>query len=456
MFGKLMSRITSFYKAAAKNRLTARETEFLPAVLEVTETPPSPVGRMVMWTMVALVAATLSWSVLGRVDEVAVAPGKVIPAGQVKVIQAEDKGVVKNIFVRDGQQVRQGQQLLELDPTISAAELARIRKEHAYYAIEIERLEAERDGRPFEPGVYPGVDEKDVNNQKALFRSRDNEYRIKLATVESGVRQNRAALNVAAAGKEKYAALLGIAREKEQRIERLVQENAVALFVLLDHRARRMELEQNLSAQDAEIARNEWAVAQSLENLAFIKAERDREIADRLVEDRKQLLTLTEELKKAEEKNRLSRMTSPVDGRVTQLAVHTIGGVVTAAQPLMVIVPADASLLVEAWVANKDIGFVRAGQRAEVKIETFSFQKYGVIEAVVDEVSADAVEDKEKGRVYRITLQLARSHVVIDGREVFLGPGMTATAEIKVRTKRIIEFFLDPFRQYTSEALRER
>ncbi|MDT8899786.1 HlyD family type I secretion periplasmic adaptor subunit [Anaeroselena agilis] len=456
MAGKLLSRIRGLYRATVNNNLTARETEFLPAALEVTETPPSPVGRAVMWTMVALVITALAWSVLGRVDEVAVAPGKVIPVGQVKVVQAEDKGVVKSIPVRDGQQVKQGQLLLELDPTISAADLARLRKEHAYYSLEVERLEAERDGRVFAPGPHPGVDEKDVNFQRSLFRSRENEYRTRLAAVESNVRQNRAALNAAAAVKVKYAALLEVARDKEQRIERLVRENAVALFVLLDHRARRLELEQNLSAQDAEIARNEWAVTQSLENLAYVRAEHDREIADKLVEDRKQLLALAEEMKKAEEKNRLSRLTSPVDGRVTQLAVHTVGGVVTAAQPLMVIVPADAGLLVEAWVANKDIGFVHAGQRAEVKIETFSFQKYGVIEAVVDEVSADAVEDKEKGRVYRITLRLGRDHMVVDGREVFLGPGMSATAEVKVRSKRIIEFFLDPFRQYKSEALRER
>lgn len=451
-----MSKIKHLGKNALQGRSTPSETEFLPAVLEVTETPPSPVGRLVLWTMAALVSGALLWSIFGHVDEVAVAPGKVIPVGQVKVIQAEDKGVVKNIYVQDGQQVKQGQLLLELDPTFAGADLARLKKEHAYYALEIERLEAEQDNRPFSPSMSAGVDEKDADFQKKLFQSRDNEYRSKLAAVQSNIRQNQASLAAAMATKHKYAALLAVAKEKEQRIEQLVKENAVALFVLLDHQSRRMEFEQNLAAQEAELARCEWAVAQSTESLANAKAEHDREIADKLVTDRKQLLTLSEELKKAEEKNRLSRLVSPVDGRVTQLAVHTIGGVVTAAQPLMVIVPADAGLQVEAWVANKDIGFVHPGQQAEVKIETFSFQKYGVIGAIVDEVSADAVEDKDKGRVYRVTLRLDRDYVIANDKQVLLGPGMSATAEVKVRSKRIIEFFLDPFRQYTSEALRER
>lgn len=122
----------------------------------------------------------------------------------------------------------------------------------------------------------------------------------------------------------------------------------------------------------------------------------------------------------------------------------------------MAVVPEDASLEVEAWVANRDIGFVKPGQRAEIKIETFSFQKYGTIGADVVEISPDAIEDKEKGRVYRVALKLDKDNVLVNDKEVYLAPGMTVSAEIKIKQKRIIEFFLDPFRQYQSEALRER
>ena len=165
-----------------------------------------------------------------------------------------------------------------------------------------------------------------------------------------------------------------------------------------------------------------------------------------------------EELKKAEEKNRLAKILAPVDGRVGQLALHTVGGVVTEAQALLTVVPDDVTLEVEAWVSNKDIGFVMQNQRAEVKVETYNFQKYGTFDATVREVSPDAAKQTEKDTEYkyRVLLSLDRSSVKMVEREAQLAPGMAATAEIKIRQKRIIEFFLDPFRKQTSEALRER
>jgi len=452
----MLKKIMHYVKEKSKGQLTANETEFLPAALEVIETQPSPVGRLVLWIMLSLIAIGLLWSIFGHVDEVAVAPGKVIPVGFVKVVQAEDKGVVKAIHVQDGNYVKQGQLLVELDPTISGADLARIKKEVAYYNLEIERLVAEKENRDFQPQISPELDVKDIDFQTRLFHSRQNEFKAKMATAESNIRQAEASLSIAFANQTKYAALYEIAREKESRIEQLVTENAVALFVLLDHRSKRLELEQTLAAQTAEITRTESMIAQAREQLASIIAERDRDINTKMVEDRRQVVAYSEEIKKAAEKDRLSRITAPVEGRVTQLALHTVGGVVTAAQALMVIVPNDSQLEVEAWAANKDIGFIQPGQQAEVKIETFSFQKYGTISAEVVEISPDAVEDKDKGRVYRVVLKLDKDYVAINGKDVFLSPGMTASAEIKIKQKRIIEFFLDPFRQYQSEALRER
>jgi hemolysin D len=277
-----------------------------------------------------------------------------------------------------------------------------------------------------------------------------------MATAQAGINQNVAALEVARANQGKLSALYEIAKDKEGRIEQLVNENAVAYFVLLDHRAKRLELEQNLAGQVADLRRLEFALAQSQEASKNYQAERDQELTTKLVESRKQLLSYQEELKKAEEKDRLSRIVAPIDGRIHQLAVHTLGGIVTAAQPLLIIVPEDVTLEVEAYVANKDIGFVHVGQRAEVKVETFSFQKYGVIGAEITELSPDAIEDQQKGRVYRVKLTLDKDYVVVNNTPIYLTPGMSVTAEIKTKQKRIIEFFLDPFKKYQSEGLRER
>lgn len=432
------------------------EREFLPSALELSETPPSPWRRGLLWASVLFLILVLVWSIAGSVDEVAIAPGKIIPAGQVKVVQAEDKGIVKAIHVKDGMRVTQGQVLVELDPTVSGADLARIRHDTAYYALQLERLRAEASGQPFMPPASSELDQRDIDVQMQLYSSRVNNYQSKLAAGKAAVIQAEAGITSARANLQKSSSLYEIAAEKEQRIQKLVEENAVALFVLLDHRSKRIELENDMKIQEAEVRRQQAVLAQSEESLSALTLQWNADVQSQFLETKKQWVEYAEELKKASEKERLSRVVSPVDGRVAQLSIHTVGGIVTAAQALMVIVPEETEMEVEAWVANKDVGFVYPGQKAEVKVETFSFQKYGTLPATISEVGADAVEDKDKGRVYRVVLALDQNQILVNGSSVFLSPGMSVTAEIKIREKQIIEFFLDPFRQYKNEALRER
>lgn len=456
MLKKYFNRLRNFIEEKTKNELNKDEYEFLPAALEVVETPPSPLGRSVLWLLFIFIVIVVIWVLVGHVDEVAIAPGKIIPTGNVKTIQAEDKGVVKGIYVKDGQKVSKGELLVELDTTITAADVARIKREVSYYSLEIDRLLAEQSGQSFVPQQYPNLDPKDISFQQNLYQTRLAEYNNKLLMAKAMVMQNEADLATAQSGYKKQVELFAIAKEKEDRLVKLAAEDAIATFVVLDYQAKRIELEEDINAQASEINRKQWNLIQSQEQLNSVVAERNKDISTSLMEDRKQLSIYTEELKKAEEKNRLSKLLAPIDGRVAQLAVHTVGGVVTEAQPILEVVPDDAVLQVEAFVANKDIGFISVGQSAEVKIETFNFQKFGTVNAKVVEISPDAIEDKEKGRVYRVVLEIDKDSFDVNGKEVALSPGMTATGEIKIRQKRIIEFFLDPFKQYQSEALRER
>lgn len=451
----LQKKINAFFGNDAE-ALNEREREFLPAALEVIESPPSIVSRVITYTLFALVAIALLWSWFGTVDEVAVANGKIIPVGQVKTLQAEDKAVVKNILVKEGQEVKEGELLIELDPTVSAADLARYKKEVAYYSLEIERLLAERDGVAFRPS-HPDYDRSDVEYQIRLKLSRDTEYQTRVAGAAAAVRESEASLQSSRLALDKYREQLVWAQEKENRFERLFREGGFSEVQLIDQRARRMELAQNVLAQSNDILKSAAVLRQNSEKLATISAERERDITSKLVEDRKLMQTALEEVKKAQEKFRLSRIVAPVSGKVAQLSVFTIGGVVTPTQPLMVIVPEGTVMEVEAWAANKDIGFLKVGQSAEVKIETFNFQKYGTIEAEVVELSADAKEDKEnKTLLYRIALRLKKDKILVNDTFIPISPGMSATAEIKIKQKRIIEFFLDPFKRYQNEALRER
>ena len=200
--------------------------------------------------------------------------------------------------------------------------------------------------------------------------------------------------------------------------------------------------------------------------LVKVLDERSQRIADSLAaaEKSKQEVASVEqhvqaEIKKADENQRLATVVAPCSGRVYNLAVHTEGGVVTDAQPLLIIVPDGVELEFEVWADNKDIGFIQYGQQAEVKIDTYNFQKFGFMKAEVDEISADAYDDSkdpEHYKKYRLLLKPTDSSINIFGKEATLTPGMSVNAEIIIKEKRIIEFFLDPFRRYTGEALRER
>ena len=454
---KLKKLKTVLQMSGKDNELSRSELEFLPSALEIVETPPSPLGRAIMWLLVGIVTIAIIWACVGKIDEVAVAPGKVIPSGYTKTIQAEDKGVIKKIHVKDGSKVNQGDLLIELDTIFTAADMGRLMKEQAYYQLEIKRLIAEQTGQPFAPEPDPNINPQDLLHQLQLYQSRTAEYQAKLAVARHAVNQAKAALETGQATKQKYAMQLEIALMKEEKMRELSEAGAIAKFQYLDYQEKRIVIQQDLAAQTMELAKAQQAVLQSMESMNNVVSERDRDIIAKMVEDRRQLQAVEEDLKKAKEKHRLSTITAPVAGTVHQLAVHTLGAVVTAAQVLMLIVPEGAQMEIEAWVPNKDIGFVYIGQDAEVKIETFNFQKYGTLEAKVVELSSDAVEDKERGLVYRAVLKTNQDYFSLaNDKKVNITPGMAATAEIKTRQKRIIEYFMDPFIKYRSEGLRER
>lgn len=451
-----LDRWTANEKAGKKGELTAQEREFFPPVLEMMARPPAPAARKLLWVLIGLFIAAVLWLCFGHVDEVAVAEGKVIPSGEAKVVQAEDKGVIRNILVVEGQYVHKGDLLVELDTTMTQADLDNLRHRAAYYEADIKRLLAEQSGRSFEIAEDSFLEGQDRLFQQNLYSSRMAYHQSRLAEAAYNLRQQEAALEAERSGYEKLSRLYGIAKEKSDRVMKLSDENAISTFTVLEYQAKTVELEEDLRGQKHKVEKAAWSARQARQQLDELRAEHDKEITALLVESRRQLASCQEELKKAEEKKRLSMLRAPIDGRIAHLGVHTVGGVVTPAQALMEVVPESAKLEVEAWVQNRDIGFVQVGQAAEVKIEAFSFQKYGTLHGSVESISPDAMDDKDKGRRYRVVIELDKPQFQLRDRTAEITSGMTASAEIKIRQKRIIEFFLDPFRQYRSEALRER
>ncbi len=300
----------------------------------------------------------------------------------------------------------------------------------------------------------------DLAAELALYQSRTSDHATQRQSRQDVIAQKQARLRATQATYERYAEGLRIAQEKERRLTDLMAQNAISEFQLLEQQNQTIDYAKSAQAQLDEIASIQAEIAEAEQNLANVDAAYRKDIMTSLVEAKKEYYSVTEAIKKADEDARMATIVAPISGRVYNLAVHTIGGIVTDAQPLMQIIPEDVSLEFEVYADNKDIGFIHNGQTAEVKVETFNFQKFGMVDATVTEVSADAVNDPsdlERHRRFKLILKPDGAPVMdVFGEDVPLSVGMNVSAEIKIKEKRIIDFFLDPFRRYTSEALRER
>ena len=436
--------------------LTKEELQFLPAALEIIETPPSPIGRALTWLLMALFTIALIWSIVGRIDEVAVAQGRVVPSGFTNVVQAEDSGIVARIHVENGSRVRQGDVLIELDTVMTEADVTRLTQERDFYQLTLMRLAAEEGMEPFTPARLRHISPLERERQMRLYQSRMEDYRSRLRVAQKGIAQAEEQVRQARIVRQRFATQVTMAREREERVRVVSERGGIAGFTHQEYLERYLSLRQDLRAQDSEIARTQQLLAQAEAELVRISNERRMDISTQVVDSARNLRVIEEELVKAQERHRLTQIRSPIDGTVQQLEIHTIGAVVTPAQPLMQVVPEGVGLQFEVWAINRDIGFIYEGQEAEIKVETFSFQRYGTLPAVVDMVATEAVDDPIRGLIYRVMLSAERDYFIVGNRKVYLIPGMAVTAEIKTTQKRVIEFFLDPFRTYISEGLRER
>lgn len=438
------------------------ELEFLPAALEVQETPPSPAGRAIAWLLVMLFVLAVLWAIFGKVDIVAVAQGKVIPAGKSKVIQPFEIGIVHAIHVEEGQPVEAGDSLIDLDPTDAQADAARLHAEWMNARASLARtdtfLAMLRDDadeyRPME--AVDGLDPSVLSAQQDLLFSQYQSYRARMASLNSQVRRKQSEIDSINEELKKLDAVIPLLTRRADSLRALLDQKMIPETDYLAIEQERIEAVQTRAVLKANLAETRAAYAQAQAEMDSEKAEAQRTALSERVELEVRSAGLAQELAKAEKRSGLQRITAPVDGVVQQLAVHTVGGVVTPAQSLMVVVPQDATLEVEAKVQNKDIGFVHEGQEAIVKIDAFPFTKYGVIDARVLSVSNDAIEDEKMGWVFGARLAMSSSTLPVNGRDVKLSPGMSVMIEVKTGERRLIEYFLSPVLRGANESVRER
>ena len=442
------------------------EVEFLPAAVEIQETPASPLGRVIIGVIVSFFTLAVIWASLSPIDIIATAHGKIIPGGRVKLVQPMEMGVVRRIYAREGQRVREGDLLLELDPTANQADLGRLEQELSdaqLDALRFQRLQqmaaSHLDG---EAGMIDiqleasGHDATRLSLQKQRLRSQWAEYQARVAAQKNTVLSREADLDVTRAQVKKTEATLPLITSRTNALKGLVAKKLSSKQSWLELEEQRVAQQQELVVLKNRVRQVAASIDEARQQLQSLQAGFRKDQLDQLAETRQRVKALQQETIKAARRTRLQRLTAPVNGVVQQLAVHTVGGVVTPAQELMKIVPESESLEVEAWILNKDIGFVREGQSAEVKIETFPFTRYGTIDATVTDVSSDAITDEQKGLVYAGRVMMKQASIRVGEKRVNLSPGMAVTVEVKTGTRRLIEFILALLLRYKAESMGER
>jgi hemolysin D len=461
------------------------EREFLPAALEIVDTPPSPVGRAIGLTIILVAIIAIVWAIVGKVDIVATASGRIVPAGKTKILQPADTGIVTAIHVSDGDHVKAGDVLIELNSNQVSADRDRFVRDLLQANLNLARLRGLAATLPGTAGegkkpnlVDPPKDAspEDLALTMAAMRAQAANENAKLADLDQQIEAKRAEAAEAAANAQKLQASLPMLADQEQLLRTMRDQKIGSKLDWYQINQQLIEQKHEIgvlahrreAAEAAQRALREQRAAEATQYQMAILSELDKM--------RAQASELNAELAKSQQRVSQNVLLAPIAGTVQQLAIHTIGGVVTPAESLLAIVPHDDSLVVEAAVQNRDVGFISEGQTVRVKVEAFNFTLYGLIEGKVLSVTRDAVQQSNDGKkkgnnqtegeaaategqsgpVYMARIALDQDWMTTENGKVQLTPGMAVTAEIQTGQRRLISYLLSPLVRHVSESMRER
>jgi hemolysin D len=468
-------------------RLSREDQEFLPAALEILETPPSPVRMALIWVMAAFVTVALLWCFFGRLDVIAIAQGKIQPPGRVKVVQPTETAKVLRIGAQNSARVREGEILVEFDPSEARADREALAANRSALLAEIiRRDEAIRAAQMPAPALaalgvtWPeDVPELTRRREAQVLAADLAQLGTALASLDAQITQKQ--------------------REK-QRLEEMVSSQSRLVATLNERVAMRNALaksgfgtrsslidgKETLQKEETVLAGQQGQLREAEASLKVLAQEKAKQLQGFLTENTQKRADAARTLEEIQQRlakaaARLANMTlrSPAEGVVQASAIYTIGQVVTVGQEIMRIVPISDVMEVEAYLPNKDIGFVRIGQEVSVKIDSFPFTRYGMLSGKVSRIADDAIPlpeatqiesnsaraaestgfsgaQRTQNLVFPVTITLESKYLSIDGQRIAVSPGMTVTAEVKTGSRRILEYLFSPLVEVSSEAMRER
>ena len=434
--------------------------DFAPDMVRIQDEPPSPLPRAVMCLLLALLAAIVAWAIIGRLDIVASAQGRIVPQSFLKIVQPAESGIVREILVKDGDRVAQGQTLIRMDARLSDADRSVVENDLRMRALQLRRIDAELDALPLQRAAQ---DDPVLFAQiEAQYRARRQAYRDALDAESALLAKAEQDLRVAKEIEEKLGKTLPIYRQQAEGWDTLAREGYAGKLMALERQRLYLESAQDLKAQSHNIEGLRASIAQSTMRMAQITSNYRQQLHNERVEANAQRHRAQQELDKQQHRSSLLELKAPQAGIVKDLATHTPGTVVAPGAILLTLVPSDEPLVAEVWIGNADAGFVQPHQRTRVKVAAFPFQKYGMVDGTVQHISADAQNAEPsaaqplRNAAYRALIALDRSQSSNPASRLPLVPGMLVSAEIHLGTRSVIEYLLSPVQRIAHEAARER
>lgn len=441
---------------------------FQPSLIALEQEPPSPLGRKVLWTLAGFLGLLLLGAFIFSVDEVAVAQGKLVPSSYLKVVQPAEQGIVREILVHEGEEVRAGQVLMRMDAAIADADNRSVQTEYETRKWQLKRIDAQLSGRamPASDGVAPEI----YRQALTQYTSNAQAYEAQLAQERGALDKARQDLAAAEEVRSKLLQVLPIYEEREQAFNKLTEKGYVSKIDQIERKRERIEKQQDLRTQEFTIKAAQAVINQSQQRIRQIESDYKRQLQMERADTAVQFEKLTQEISKYETRQGWLELRAPQDGIIKDLSTHTVGTVVSAGTVLMTLVPKSDNALAEVWVTNEDAGFVREGQSVKVKLSAYTFQKYGMVDGVVEDVSADATDQpgqaaaeegaftksKQTPSAYKARVRLKTQFLEVKGERYDLRPGMQVVAEIKLGQRKVIEYLLSPITGTVQEAGRER
>lgn len=424
--------------------------EFHPLNVEIEDRPLNPLGRAILWIVVSIITFGLLWLFLAKIDVVVSARGQVIPTGEIKVLQPIETGVISKINIKEGDYVTKGQVLMQIDPSVTENSLGVKQKDLEVLNFQIKRIEALLNNKPlFLESILLEAKEQEKLYivQKDSLEEGISRYNMKLFQAQSQYQSSLA---------EKSRLSMVLSKDK-QRAKKL--ESVLDIIARKDYE----ELEKNILSLQQQVNMANYKVQESQKRINELKKEKSSFINQFKDTKYQELQTIQKEARNLESQinaikfqNQKQSIVSPTDGYVAKLMINTVGGVVTPAEKLISIVPKDSPLIVKVNVLNQDIGFVKKEMLSKIKIDTFSFQKYGFFEGKIINVGNFSIDDEKLGPVYEVKIEPNGKKIIVEGEQRYLEAGMSVTAEIKVGKRRVIEFFIYPIIRYLDEGLSVR